>query len=96
MINEVFRARFISTTNPRFTYLIDFVGIGKFANTVFYFDDFRTSYLTKIRQVDNILTLTTRNSEYTFEILDDIVIPDWDIDAKTITDYEQRIREAGF
>lgn len=66
------KVKMISTTNPIFQYLCTTIDLSKFTqdNRIFRFGNFHTSYIKECTIKDSIMTLRTRNSEYTFELLD--------------------------
>jgi hypothetical protein len=62
----------LGTTNSRFQ---DFCGstaesFFSTSNKIFWFGSLHTSYVTECKINENIMTIKTRNSEYTFELLE--------------------------
>ena len=64
-----------NTTNPKFTHLIGMEATIAFEGNCLFFHRFytlfRTSYVKSLSIVDNVATVTTRNSIYTFKLLED-------------------------
>lgn len=64
-----------NTTNPMFTHLIGMEATIIFEGTCLYFHKhytlLRTSYVKSLSIVNNVATVTTRNSIYTFKLLQD-------------------------
>ena len=67
MINEVWTM--VSTTNERFKYLEGTAGILQysFVQNVYWFNDFHTSQVDKIKRTKKTITVTTLNSVYKFK-----------------------------
>ena len=62
----------LETTNSRFGYKCGNIELCEFSRDkkIFWFGDLHTSYVTECKISENIMTIITRNSEYTFELLD--------------------------
>ena len=63
--------KMLGTTNKKFEDRCGWTATGMFVYTVFIFGDMHTSYIKECKINENVMTLITRNSEYTFELLDD-------------------------
>ena len=64
-------ARFVKTSNPRFKYYEGQISpYFKLENMIAFFDTFHSSYIVQIYLEGNMMTITTRNSTYVFEILE--------------------------
>lgn len=86
------KCKFIDTTNTNFKYKRGQIGIGEFSNTMFWFDNFHTSYVVSVDVVNKIMTVKTRNSKYIFKILDDTVVEPFSIDEDNRVALEDRCR----
>lgn len=70
-------ARFVKTTNPRFKHYEGQISpYFKIENMMAFFGTFHSSYIVQVYLEGNMLTITTRNSTYVFEILD-IELLEW-------------------
>lgn len=64
-------ARFVKTSNPRFKYFEGQISpYFKLENLVAFFGTFHSSYTVQVYLDGNMMTITTRNSTYVFEILE--------------------------
>ena len=64
-------ARFVKTSNPRFKYYEgDISPYFKLENMMAFFGTFHSSYIVQVYLEDTMMTITTRNSTYVFEILE--------------------------
>ena len=66
------KCKMLGTTNTRFQDRCGTIEPSNFSdgNRIFWFGNLHTSYVTECKINENILTIKTRNSEYTFELLD--------------------------
>ncbi len=66
------KVKMLGTTNKRFEYKCGTIEESMFSENknIFWFGDLHTSYVTECKINSNIMTIKTRNSEYTFELLD--------------------------
>lgn len=66
------KCKMLGTTNSRFEDRCGTIEPSIFSdgNRIFWFGDLHTSYVTVCKIRENIMTIKTRNSEYTFELLD--------------------------
>ena len=66
------RCKMLRTTNKRFEYKCATIGESMFSENknIFWFGNLHTSYVTECTIKENTMTIKTRNSEYTFELLD--------------------------
>ena len=64
--------KMLGTTNRRFQDMCGCFAECLFSdnNKIFWFGSLHTSYVTECKINENIMTIITRNSEYTFELLD--------------------------
>jgi len=91
--DKPFKVKMVSTTNARFEYLVEgVVALGRFYNHMFLFGSLHTSYITKVRTEQNNLVIDTRNSQYIFEILEDIKINDYDINTEFHKEIEEQCK----
>lgn len=64
-------ARLVKTSNPRFKYYEDNISpYFRLENMMAFFGTFRSSYIVQVYLEGSMMTVTTRNSTYVFEILD--------------------------
>ena len=66
------RCKMLGTTNKRFEYKCGTIEESMFSENknIFWFGNLHTSYVTECTIKENTMTIKTRNSEYTFELLD--------------------------
>ena len=66
------KCKMLGTTNSRFEYKCGNIELCEFSRDkkIFWFGDLHTSYVTECKIIENIMTIKTRNSEYTFELLE--------------------------
>jgi hypothetical protein len=64
------KCEFLATSNPNFKYKIGQINDAVFTETVLYFGNFHTSYIRSIEVVGDVFHLTTRNSTYSFRVLE--------------------------
>jgi hypothetical protein len=66
------KCKMLGTTNSRFEDMCGTIEPSFFSdkNLVFWFGNLHTSYVTECKIKEHIITIKTRNSEYTFELLD--------------------------
>ena len=66
------KCKMLRTTNKRFEYKCGTIEESMFSENknIFWFGNLHTSYVTECKINENIMTIKTRNSEYTFELLD--------------------------
>ena len=64
--------KMLGTTNSRFEDRCGTIEPSIFSdgNRIFWFGNLHTSYVTGCKINENIMTIKTRNSEYTFELLE--------------------------
>ena len=69
---KIDKVKMLGTTNSRFQYMCGNTDIAQFSddNRIFWFGSFHTSYVIETKINENIMTIKTRNSEYTFELLE--------------------------
>lgn len=67
---EPFEAKMIESTNIGFSYLLNYTEYLKLGISAYYGDSFHTSYLQRVEVIEDIIFLKTRNSVYTFEIIE--------------------------
>ena len=67
------KCKMLGTTNTRFQDRCGTIEDCIFSdrNRIFWFGNLHTSYVIECRINENIMTIKTRNSEYTFELLDE-------------------------
>ena len=71
-------ARFVKTTNFLFNRMEGQISPHfKLENMIAHFGTFHTSYIIQVYLEGNIMTITTRNSTYVFEILDAELLEWW-------------------
>ena len=64
-------SRFVKTSNPRFKYYEgDISPYFKLENMMAFFGTFHSSYIVQVYLEGKMMTITTRNSTYVFEILE--------------------------
>ena len=66
------RCKMLGTTNKRFEYKCGTIEESMFSENknIFWFGNLHTSYVTECTIKENTMTIKTRNSEYTFELLE--------------------------
>lgn len=66
------KCKMLRTTNKRFEDICGTIEPSIFSDNkrIFLFGNFHTSYVTECTIKENTMTIKTRNSEYTFELLD--------------------------
>ena len=66
------KCKMLRTTNKRFEYKCGTIKESMFSENknIFWFGNLHTSYVTECTIKENTMTIKTRNSEYTFELLD--------------------------
>ena len=66
------KVKMLGTTNKRFEYKCGTIEESMFSENknIFWFGNLHTSYVTECAIKENTMTIKTRNSEYTFELLD--------------------------
>ena len=66
------KVKMLGTTNSRFVDRCGTIEHSIFSDNakIFWFGNLHTSYVTECKINENIMTIKTRNSEYTFELLD--------------------------
>ena len=70
-------ARFVKTSNTRFKYYEDKISpYFRLENMIAFFGNFHSSYIVQVYLEDSMMTITTRNSTYVFEILE-IELLEW-------------------
>ena len=64
--------KMLETTNSRFGYMCGNIELCEFSRdkNIFWFGNLHTSYVTECTIKENTMTIKTRNSKYTFELLD--------------------------
>lgn len=90
-IDRIDKVKMLGTTNPRFDYMCGHTEIAQFSdrNRIFWFGDFHTSYIVETKINENIMTIKTRNSEYTFELLDGITFDEFKRTTDEIKELEE-------
>jgi hypothetical protein len=81
------KLRLLNTTNERFKYLEGTEADG-YLDLSFYFGRLRTSYVVSMHKTGPELLVKTKNSAYTFEVLDGSEINDFLLPADKQLDYE--------
>ena len=85
------KVKMLGTTNKRFEYKCGTIEPSFFSdkNLVFWFGYLHTSYVTECKINSNIMTIKTRNSEYTFELLDDSTFEEFKRTPEEIKELEE-------
>lgn len=88
------KCKMLGTTNPRFEYKCGTVQESQFSNNkkCFCFGSLLTSYVTECKINEHIMTIKTRNSEYTFELLDVAVFEEFKRTPDEIKEMENLCR----
>ena len=88
------RCKMLGTTNKRFEYKCGTIEPSFFSdkNLVFWFGNLHTSYVTECTIKENIMIIKTRNSEYTFELLDGTTFEEFKRTQEEIDELENLCR----
>lgn len=85
------KCKMLETTNSRFKDRCGTIEPSIFSdrNRIFWFGNLHTSYVTECKINENIMTIKTRNSEYTFELLDGTTFDEFKRTADEIKNLEE-------
>jgi hypothetical protein len=83
----IMKLKLLNTTNERFKYLEGTEAEGHL-DLAFYFGTLKTSYVVSIHKTGPELLVKTKNSTYTFEVLDGSEINDFLLPKDKQLDYE--------
>ena len=88
------KCKMLGTTNKNFEYMCGSTkeSTFSFGNKMFWFGDLHTSYVVECKINENIMTIKTRNSEYTFELLDGTTFDEFKRTADEIRELEDLCR----
>lgn len=81
----------LGTTNRRFEDRCGFIEFSQFSpnNHIFWFGNLHTSYVIECKINEHIMTIKTRNSEYTFELLDGATFNEFSLTPDEILEMEK-------
>ena len=91
-MNEMTVVKMLGTTNRRFEDMCGMKGYGRFIGKIFMFENLQTSFVTECRINENIMTVKTRNSEYTFELLNGAKFQEFKRTSEEILEMERNCR----
>ena len=85
------KCKMLGTTNSRFENRCGTIEPSNFSENknIFWFGNLHTSYVTECKINENIMTIKTRNSEYTFELLDGTTFEEFKRSADEIKNLEE-------
>ncbi len=85
------KCKMLGTTNSRFEDRCGTIEPSIFSdgNKIFWFGNLHTSYVTECEIRETIMTIKTRNSEYTFELLDGTTFEEFKRTPKEIKEMEK-------
>ena len=85
------KCKMLGTTNTRFQDRCGTIEDCIFSdgNRIFWFGNLHTSYVTECKINENIMTIKTRNSEYTFELLDGTTFEEFKRSTDEIKELEE-------
>ncbi len=85
------KVKMLGTTNKRFENRCGNIEFSQFSpnNTIFWFGNLHTSYVIECKINDHIMSIKTRNSEYTFELLDGAIFNEFKLTAEEIIEMEK-------
>lgn len=85
------KCKMLETTNSRFKDRCETIEESMFSdrNRIFWFGNLHTSYVTECKINENIMTIKTRNSEYTFELLNGTTFEEFKRTPAEINDMEE-------
>ena len=88
------KCKMLGTTNSRFEDRCGTIEPSIFSddNKIFWFGSFHTSYVSECKINENIMTIKTRNSEYTFELLNGITFKEFKRTPDEILEMEKHCR----
>ena len=88
------KCKMLGTTNSRFVDICGTIEHSIFSDDakIFWFGNLHTSYVTECKIRENIMTIKTRNSEYTFELLDGTKFEEFKRTPKEIKEMENLCR----
>ena len=88
------KCKMLGTTNTRFQDRCGTIEPSNFSdrNRIFWFGNLHTSYVIECRINENIMTIKTRNSEYTFELLDESTFDEFKRTQEEIDELENLCR----
>lgn len=88
------RCKMLGTTNKRFEYKCGTIEESMFSENknIFWFGNLHTSYVTECTIKENTMTIKTRNSEYTFELLDGSTFEEFKRSTDEIKELEERCK----
>ena len=88
------KCKMLRTTNKRFEYKCGTIEESMFSENknIFWFGNLHTSYVTECKINENIMTIKTRNSEYTFELLDGTTFEEFKRTQEEIDELENLCR----
>lgn len=93
------KVEMLTTTNQNFLYLCGQVNDGSFGGNCFYFGmSMRTSYVVKVTKKDGQLIINTRNSVYTYKLIEGLEDREdgvlFQMDSKVKDKIEENIQKA--
>ena len=94
MYEGIFRVLVTGTTNKQFTNRIGSIGVAYFTGVTMYFCGISTSYVVSYILNEGILTVNTRNSTYTFEVLSGDTFEDFTLGNTSVEYLEDGIERA--
>ncbi len=85
------KVKMLGTTNTRFEDRCGTIELSQFShnNRIFWFGDLHTSYVVECKINKHIMTIKTRNSEYTFELLDGATFTEFKLSTDEILEMEK-------
>lgn len=88
---NVAKVKMLGTTNRRFEYKCGTIDIAQWShnNGIFWFGDFHTSYVVSCKINETVMTLQTRNSVYTFELLNGLKYDEFELNEEQIKEMEK-------
>ena len=85
------KCKMLRTTNKRFEYKCGTIEESMFSENknIFWFGNLHTSYVTECTIKENTMTIKTRNSVYTFELLDGTTFEEFKRSTEEIKNLEE-------
>lgn len=90
-MDTIKKCKMLETTNFRFKDRCGTIEPSIFSdrNRIFWFGNLHTSYVTECKINENIMTIKTRNSEYTFELLDGTTFDEFKRTSDEVNELEE-------
>jgi hypothetical protein len=90
-MDTIKKCKMLGTTNYKFEYKLGRIEESTFSDNkrIFWFGNFHTSYVIECKINENIMTIKTRNSEYTFELLDGTTFEEFKLSTDEIRELEE-------